>query len=377
MRIAVDVSPLAPPRTGVGNFVHALLRRLAPLAKAHEVCALSTGMRPVETRDVRGLAGARHVRIPTRLMYRVWLTAERPCADALAGGADVYHATNYFLPPVKHAARVLSIYDLAFMKAPHLASPKVVGPFARNMARFTRDADAILVCSDATRQDVCESLDVPEEKVTVAYGAVEDGFTPMERDRARTFVKKHYGLDTPFLLYVGTIEPRKNVAGLLDAFALAAGGLPHSLVLAGGAGWERQDLAARTQERGLEKRVRFLGYLPDRRHLPALYSAADAFVLPSFYEGFGLPVLEAMHCGCPAIVSDRASLPEVAGEAGCYVNPDDIRSIADAMLRVAGDEALRENMRSRGLTQAARFSWDRCAAETLAVYEKVCHARAD
>ncbi len=377
MRIAVDTSPLAPPRTGVGNFVHALLRHLVRQGDGHEFVGLSTGLRPVDLGDVPGLAGARHVRAPTRLMYRVWLAGGRPRADLLAGGADVYHATNYFLPPVSRAARVLSIYDLAFMKTPQLASPKIVGPFARNMARFAREADAIVVCSEATQRDVCELLDVPGEKVTVTYGAVDDDFTPPQPDEARALLKRHYGLEAPFLLYVGTIEPRKNVAGLLSAFALAAPQLPHELVVVGGAGWEQEDLAARVRENGLEKRVRFLGYLGERAHLPALYAAADAFALPSFYEGFGLPVLEAMHCGCPVIVSDRTSLPEVAGDAGCYVNPDDNRHMAEAMLKVLGDAALRGSMREKGLARAARFSWDRCAKETLAVYERAAHARAD
>ncbi len=371
MRIGIEVSPLTRARTGVGNYTHFLLKAMLAENTGMAFHGFSSGMGEIWLEGLEGLEGHRHVPLPTRALYQCWSAFGRPRVDRLLGGVDLYHATNYFLPPVASARRVVTFYDLTFIKHPEWCSPKIVGPFANNVRRFAREADAILTCSEATKRDVVELLGVVPEKITVAYGAVDEGFTPILREAVEERVAAKLGLPTPYLLFVSTLEPRKNIEGLLRAFARIKQEIPHTLVLAGAPGWNMGDLGARIQSLGLESRVRRMGYVADRADLPALYAAADAFVFPSFYEGFGLPVLEAMTCGCPVIVSNRASLPEVAGDAARYVDPDSMEDIAQAIREVAQGPELRASMRERGLAQARKFSWKACAEATLDVYRRV------
>lgn len=372
MRVGIDVSPLTCARTGVGHYVHYLLKHLLLASDGCAFRAFSSGWGGIDLGGLpeSGFESHRHLPLPTRALYQLWKATGRPRVDALLGGVDVFHATNYFLPPVRTARRVLSIYDLAFLKVPHLCSPKIVGPFARNVPRFAREADAILTCSEATKRDLVELLDLPFEKITVAYGAVDDGFAPVPRDQAAKELEESHGLRGPFVLFVSTLEPRKNIEGLLRAFAAIKDELPHQLVLVGAAGWGLDKLPGLLAELGLEKRVTRVGYVPGHQDLARFYGAADAFVFPSLYEGFGLPVVEAMTCGCPVITSDRSSLPEVAGDAAEYVNPDDPGAIAEAMRRVLGDTDRRAGMCDRGLAQAKRFHWQECAQTTLDVYRR-------
>lgn len=373
MRVGIDVSSLTRTRTGVGNYTHSLLKCLVDDAGDTQFHAFSSGVRVITLRGAQGpaLASHRHIHVPTRVLYRLWNVLGWPRVDRLLGGVDVYHATNYFLPPTATARRVVTFYDLAFLRIPECCSPKIIGPFSRNVARFAREADAVLTCSEAAKRDIVELLDVPGEKISVAYGAVEDDFIPMDRASAAVLLKRHYGVSGPFLLFVSTLEPRKNVEGLVRAFAKVAHDIPHNLVLVGASGWRIEGLEHAFRESGLGDRVQRVGYVIAREHLPAFYSAADAFVFPSFYEGFGLPVLEAMVCGCPVITSNRSSLPEVAGGAAEYVDPDNTDEIAEAIRRVVVDESLAASMRERGRAQASRFSWQDCARRTQEVYRRL------
>lgn len=371
MRIGIEVSPLTRTRTGVGNYTYFLLKHLLSENTDNQFHAFSSGWAEICLEGLENLTHHRHVPAPTRALYACWSLFGLPKVDTLLGGLDLYHATNYFLPPVAAAKRVVTFYDLTFLKHPEWCSPKIVGPFVNNVRRFAREADAILVCSEATKRDVVELLGVALEKVTVAYGAVDEGFTRMPREAAEERVAQKPGLTLPYLLFVSTLEPRKNIEGLLRAFALIHREIPHTLVLAGALGWNMEGIDARIHALGLESRVRRIGYVADRADLPALYAAADALVFPSFYEGFGLPVLEAMTCGCPVIVSNRASLPEVAGDAGRYVDPEHTDDIAQAIREVVQDPTLWASMREQGLIQSQKFSWNNCAEATLGVYRRV------
>ena len=372
MHVGIDVSPLTLHPTGVGIYTRSLLRHLMALEQECVFSGLSSGLAEMDEEALRTLAHHRHLHVPTRGVYRTWSLFGRPRADRLLGGVDLYHATNYFLPPVQRGGGVLTIYDLAFLRRPELCSPRIVGPFSRSVRRFATQADAVLTCSEATKRDLIELCGLGEEKITVAYGAVEEGFQPRDREEAKHFLAERHGLETPFVLFVSTIEPRKNVEGLVSAFASIAGDIPHTLVLAGGTGWNAEGVDERIESLDLRDRVRRLGYIGSRTELPFLYSAADAFVFPSFYEGFGLPVLEAMACGCPVVVSNTSSLPEVAGEAGFYVNPEDIEAMASVLREVLTDEGLRAEAREKGLAQAQRFSWEETARTTMDLYQRLC-----
>jgi len=368
MRIGIDAGPLTLKPTGVGQYTRGCLEAILPILAADEsLHALSTGLAPMDAALLARLRAHRHLRVPTRAMYGVWNALRWPRVDRLLGGVDVYHATNYFLPPVQRARTVLTIYDLTFLRAPQWCSPKIVGPFSRHVRRFAHAADALLTCSEASKTDIVELLQIAPEKVTVAYGAVDIEEAAPARAAARDLVAKHYALQGPFVLFVSTLEPRKNVEGLLAAFAAIAAELPHRLVLVGGEGWNPEPVAATIARYGLEDRVTRPGYVP-RAHLPAFYAAADAFALPSHYEGFGIPVLEAMHFGCPVVTTNRASLAEVAGDAAVLVDPDAPESIAGGLRRVLTEPGLAEALRARGRAQATRFTWHDCAVETLGLY---------
>ena len=300
-------------------------------------------------------------------MYAAWHYTGRPRLETLVGAADVVHATNYFLPPTRRARRVLTIHDLAFAAVPEVCPVDKVGPFAGDLGRFAREADAVIAVSEATKRDVVRFFDVSPEKIAVVHHGKGEHFRPVERDEAADWLRSEYKIEGPFFLFVGTIEPRKNVAALVQAFANVAKEMPHALVLIGGGGRGAGEVLALAEQLGVGDRVVRPGYV-DAGELPWFYSGAEAFVFPSHYEGFGMPVLEAMACGCPVICADNSSLPEVAGGAAELVNATDVDGLAAAMVKVASDQTHRDGLVTRGLARAATFSWERCADETLAVY---------
>ena len=371
MRIGIDITPLAGNRSGVGHFLHYQLAHMLQQAPRDEFLAFSSGLHRVDASFLNGLTAHRHLPLPTRGLYATWTRIPWPAVDRLLGGIAVYHATNYFLPPARAARRVLTIYDLTFLRHPEWCSPKIVGPFRRKVPRMAAEADAVLTCSQASKRDIVELLGLRAERVRVAYGAVDAQFAPVPRAEACRALEKQFRLNTPFVLFAGTIEPRKNVSGLLRAYARIAADVPHQLVLVGGMGWQPEPVEKTIQDLRLSGRVSWLGYIPKHADLALFYSAADAFVFPSFYEGFGLPVLEALACGCPVITSKVSSLPEVAGDAAIYADPADHDDIAEKLLAVLTDQRLRDSLAARAPVQAARFSWEECARETLACYRSL------
>ena len=371
MRVGIDITPLARPRAGVGNYCYYLLRHLAALAPKSQFLGLATGLASIEPSDLPRSMVYRQVRVPTRLMHRLWSIAHAPRADALLNGLDVYHATNYFLPPTKSAHRVLTIHDMAFLARPDLCSPKITRSFAKYVPRFLEQADAIIACSESTKADILHYSNAEPAKVTVAYEAAGEDFTRMDRATAAERVTRACGLEGPYLLFVSTLEPRKNVPTLLRAFAQVAKDIPHRLVLAGGLGWNTAPIFETLDKLQLGGRVTRLGFVENHSDLSALYSAADAFVFPTRYEGFGLPLIEAMTCGCPVVTSNNSSVPEVTGDAAVRVDADDVEGLAAAIRRVLEDEHLRQSLRSRGFDQARKFSWERCARITLDIYRSL------
>jgi glycosyltransferase involved in cell wall biosynthesis len=375
MHVGFDITPLAGQRTGVGNYCYYLLKHLLQLPDSLgsaecRVTGFSASLTPPRLDGFESLR-YRRLKIPTRALYKSWEWFRFPRIELLMPGIDVYHATNYFLPPARSARRVVTFHDLAFIRRPELCSPKISGMFARNAARFAAEADAVIACSESTRTDTIELLGADPAKVVVAYEAVDEDFAPIERAEAAAKLERTYGIRQPFLLFVGTIEPRKNLCALVQAFARIAGDIPHTLVLAGGPGWNSQPVFEAIEQLGLRDRVLCTGFVSNHSDLACFYSAADLFVFPSLYEGFGLPLLEAMTCGCPIGASNTSSVPEVAGEAALYFDPASPDDIAATIMRLIEDAPLRNSLVARGLAQAEKFSWDNCARATMDVYKRV------
>ncbi|MEW5720363.1 MAG: glycosyltransferase family 1 protein, partial [Chloroflexota bacterium] len=315
---------------------------------------------------------------PWRML--VWLAhVLRAPMDRVVPRADVFHATEHLLLPLKNARTVFTLHDLIFQFFPEYHLPLNRWFLRGAMPHFLRRADAIIAVSECTKRDAIRFYNLPPEKITVIYEAADPALRPEINPERIAQARARYAHNQPFLFFVGVVEPRKNIRALVDVLrVLRARGYPHRLLIAGRKGWLYQATFDHVKHVGMEDQVDFLDHVPDA-DLPALFAACDAFVFPSLYEGFGLPPLEAMACGAPVVCSNASSLPEVVGDpstssgqaAALLVNPREVGEIANAVERVITEHALRDELRAKGFARAARFSWERAARETLAVYESV------
>jgi glycosyltransferase involved in cell wall biosynthesis len=372
--IGIDYTPAHEQGGGIGRYVRELTR--AWLA------------RPAEAEARLFVMGARAADLPAppaphaqwrsapfspRTFARVWHRARLPLpVEAFTGRVQVFHATDFVLPPTLPGTRtVLSVHDLSFVRVPDSASPSLKRYLDAVVPRSVARADHILADSTATKHDLIALYRTPPEKITVLLSGVEARFTPADGP-AQAAVRARYRIGAvPYLFTVGTVQPRKNYARLIAALArLRAGGRDLALVIAGGRGWLEDPIYAAVEAHGLSDSVHFIGFADDA-DLPALYTGAAATVFPSLYEGFGLPVLEAMACGSPVVTSNCSSLPEVAGDAALLVDPLDEAAIADATARVLDDAALRERLIARGRERAAAFTWARAAEQLAGVYARL------
>jgi len=374
MRVAIDGRLLFYRRAGIGQYTLRLVEALTRIAPRERFLLL-------QDRRQRGpllqAPNLRHVPVWTPSHHR-WEHFTLPL-ELLPLRLDLFHSPDFVLPERRAFAGVVTVHDLAFLRFPHLVTPQAARYYGR-VHRAVRSAERVIVDSECTRRDVLELLGIPEEKVTVVYMAAGPAFHPYEvppEDR-RTF-SGYVLAPQQFALFVGTIEPRKNLPGLLRAFHRMRERYPDlephpRLVIVGEEGWLSQEVFRVVNELRLAQEVAFIGSLP-LGDLVWLYRAARLFVFPSLYEGFGLPPLEAMACGAPVIASSAGALPEVLGDAAWLIAPEDTEGWAEAMARLWGDDALRAQLRTRGLERAGRFSWDEAAGRTLGVYREAVEAR--
>ena len=376
--IYIDVSAAVHQRAGLGRYTEGLTRALvAGGGSKGDEGRPSYALFYNRERGIVPLPGLEY--LPSRtvaLGYKPWrmLVWVGQLAhvgfDRLLPGAGLFHATEHLLLPLRSIPGVLTVHDLIFRHLPEHHKP--LNRIYLNLALplYCRRATHIVAISDCTRRDLLAAYDVPPEKITVIHEAADRRFCPQALDRVDA-VRRRYRLPERYILCVGTIEPRKNLTRLLHAFqALAVDDLSEALVIVGQRGWLYGDFFAELARSPVRDRVIFPGYVPDEA-LPAIYAGAQALAFPSLYEGFGLPVLEAMACGTPVACSGTSSLPEVAGDAALTFDPHSQRAIAETLRRVLEDADLRSELVQRGLRQAARFSWERVAEETTSVYDAV------
>jgi glycosyltransferase involved in cell wall biosynthesis len=292
--------------------------------------------------------------------------------DRMFPAVDLFHATEHLLPRLKKTRSVFTLHDLIFQFDPDSHKPLNIAFLKTMMPRFLKAADAIIAVSECSKRDAIDLYGIPADKIHVIYEGVDPKFKPItDPDRLSRVRAKHH-LPDRFILHVGTIEPRKNLPLL---FEVAAQTQEH-IVVAGKLGWLTEPILAKVKELGVEDRVTFTGFILDD-DLPALISAATVLAMPSKYEGFGLPILEAMACGTPVVASNAASLPEVGGDAALYAWHDDVPSWIRLLTLALDDTELRGWLREKGLQQAAKFRWDDMAQQTLQVYRVVtrCEVR--
>ena len=364
MHIGIDLRLHAYAPGGISRYARHLAQALAPLL-ASETLTLIQHRRESAPVDVPG----------TRI-YRAWTPPHHRLerwalgAELLPLKLDLFHSTD-FVPPAWGARHtVITVHDLNFFYYPQYLTADARRYYNAQIAWAVARADAILADSHATRRDLERLLHVDPARVTVTPLAADAHFRPLPPEEVAPVLAR-YGLEPSYLLFVGTWEPRKNLPGLLEALAqLHARGEQRVLVIAGRPGWLYDEIFARVQSLHLEPWVRFIEQ-PSGADLVGLYNGALLLAMPSFYEGFGLPALEALQCGTPVVVADRASLPEVVGVAGLLIDPDDPTTIADAGWRIIHDAALRAWLQAAGQEQVQNFTWEETARRTLEVYRYV------
>jgi glycosyltransferase involved in cell wall biosynthesis len=372
MRVTVDLSPSVQGRAGLGRYAQELTRALLETTPGDETLGVFINDSRRRCAD-SGFAGLPVKRLalsnkPWRMSTLLGHFLRLP-QDGWVGKPDVFLATEHLLPYFRRTRSVFTLHDLIFKFFPAAHLPLNRWFLNLMMPRFLRDADAVIAVSECTRRDAIRCYRLSAGKIHVIYEGVNARFRQVKDQASLDEVRRRYQLPARFILCVGTIEPRKNLAQLFEAFRMAQLG-DMQLVVVGRKGWLFTETFARLRALGLENRTVFTGFVPDD-DLPALYSAAQVFAFPSLYEGFGLPVLEAMACATPVVCSRAASLPEVAGDAAWLVAPDDVRGWSEALSRLVLDAALRAELGQRGQRQAARFSWAQAARQTRQLYREV------
>lgn len=363
MRIGIVTKWLDEAYTGIGIYCYDLINSLLALDKKNDYVFIH---RKGGTSDV--YEHGEELFLPKMAPGPLWILDANIFLSLQKKGLDIVHEPYIGLLMPSGFRQVVTIHDLAPLLF-DTGHPTFRFYFKTFMKKVVKRADAIIAISENTKKDIIERYKVPEERVHMIY----NGVTHIPADPRRTAkLKERFGLKDPYILTVGSLLPVKNTVMAVDAFARAVekGNIPHKLVLAGRKEVEYEHIKARVKKHGLNKRVIFTDYL-DKDEIASLYSAADMFLFPSLYEGFGRPPLEAMGYGVPVISSDSSSLPEIVGDAGILIDPKDRNAWAEAIMLVAKDEGVRKDLVEKGYVRAKELNWERTGRETLKVYESI------
>lgn len=370
MRVAYNAMLLGSRRSGVENCILQLARTLAKLGTHDYVVYVPSDFKGEDFSSER--LQVRRAAIPARFqpLRILWEQFVLP-GKSQRDGADVLHAPGYIAPMASSLPVVATMYDLIALQYPRWCRVGNRLHYGAALPLSARKARRIIAPSMVTRMAIVDRLCVPERLVDVISPGIDDCFTPLGNSAADSEIVGKHRIPRPYILFVGNLEPKKNVGSLIEAFRRlkTAAGIAHSLVIAGRSGWNCSSLFRLVTKLDMRREVIFTGFIP-AEELPAIYRCADLFVFPSWYEGFGLPPLEAMACGVPAIVSNRGALPETVGDAALTVDPADVPAITQAMRVVLDRRELRDSLVERGLERASRFAWRGAAAATDRTYEE-------
>ena len=380
VRVIVDATPVLPKPSGVGLYVLNLLAALRSLSTAENL-ELGVAYQPSLKNWLRGNLSLPELLtdyddvtvlpLPVRLLNLMANVPNNPVLGRLEyrfGQPDIYHGTNYAVYPCRHSLGVMTIYDLSFIRYPEYVT-SVAGTYGQRVRQCLLWTDLVVTISESSKRDIVELLGVLPERVWVT--PLASRYAVDTQGGSREMQAVDLG-DRPFILFVSTLEPRKNVVRLIQAFDQLKTDrrIDHQLVLVGQKGWQFEPIFEAIAASPWQHHIRHLDYLSDAE-VAYCYTQADVFAYPSLYEGFGLPVLEAMTLGCPVVTSNTSSLPEVAGNAALLIDPTSIGDLAEALGQVIGDRTLRQSLIDRGYRQAAEFSWSRTAQATLSAYRSL------
>ena len=375
MRIAIDYTAAIKQSAGTANYVRKLVDAMLEQDSSNQYILLASG-RPTRARpfpkadNVRG----RSIFISDRYLNLIWYRWRLPLyATYFSGQVDIYHGPDFALPPIgKTLRKVVTVHDLAFLEHPEYVVPSLTTYLKKVVPEAVAAADVICTVSQEVSRTLVEHLQTPPEKLVVIPNGVSRYFKRVTDPVLLGATRHKFALKHPLVLGVGTLEPRKNHLGLIKAFYQAQKKKrgPAMLALAGGKGWLYEETLRLVEELHLEKKVRFLGQVSDLE-LVTLYSLADVFAFPSFFEGFGVPPLEAMACGAPVITSKTSSLPEVVGDAALLIDPHNSGELSDAITRILENKQLQEELRQKGYERIKLFTWPASAHKMLSVYQKL------
>ncbi|MBU4420989.1 MAG: glycosyltransferase family 4 protein [Proteobacteria bacterium] len=386
MKIAIDAIPFMTPKTGVGYYTYNLISEFLKIApqNSYYLCDVLIGrifynmyrLEDVSSLNYFSNYFANISKMPFPFNGLIWALlsqhakATGKTAKIKLEDADIFFGTNFRGIFKETLKTVITIHDMAHEYYPEATSKRIFN-YLKKLQRSAEKADLIIADSENTKKDVEKILNIPNEKIKVIYLGVDPIFRPINDKDVLDPIRRKYNIYEKFILYVGAIQPRKNIATLIRAYSMLCKeqNFEHKLVIAGGVGWKNKNIRPLIEELKLKDKIIFTGYISEH-DLPAIYNLSDAFVFPSLYEGFGLPVLEAMACGVTVVTSNVSSLPEVAGDAALLINPHSIEDLADGIRRILHDEGLRKKNIAKGLEQAKLFTWEKCARETLDVFSQ-------
>jgi glycosyltransferase involved in cell wall biosynthesis len=363
MKITIDVQPVFGRKSGVGQYIWGLIQGLGEIDRQN---TYSLSFFDFKRRGfMLPLPGNNfsHQKcfLPGRMASLLWKTFAWPSYNFFFGESDIFHFPNFIIRPVKRAKKIVTIHDVSFLRFPEFAEPKNLKFLKKEIRKTVEEADHIIADSYFTEAELTYFFPAAKQKISTVHLGIDARFKPMPVKRDKN------------ILFVGNIEPRKNLPGLFKAFEILKDRHPElhdfKLTIAGMKGWLYEGIFEAWRHNKHKDQIHFLDYVSDEQ-LPELYAKASVFVYPSFYEGFGLPPLEAMACGTPVISAKKASLPEVLGDAAVWIDPDEPESISTALKDVLLNEEKNRNLIDKGLLQSSKFQWSRTAAETVKIYNR-------
>ncbi len=374
--IAIDYTPAYQQGAGIGRYVRELINALAQLDHHTDYRLFVAGAKQADLGEPFGANFTwKPTSISSKWLARLWHRAQLPLPiNTFVGKVDLYHATDFVLPPLSKGIKsVLTVHDLSFVRVPESASPKLKQYLDDIVPRSIQRADHILADSQATKDDMIDLYNTPADKISVLLSGVDARFQSSHQPLATLASKYNFPLK-PYVLCVGTVQPRKNYERVITACrSLLDAGLDFNLLIAGGKGWLDAPIYDTINALNMGEKVHFLGFVDDD-DLPSLYTHARCLAFPSLYEGFGLPILESMACGTPVLTSNISSLPEVAGDVAITLDPYDVNAISQGLKRLILNSPERDQRIVNGLNHVKQFTWRRSAEQLLAIYQGILNA---
>lgn len=373
MRIGFDYTVAVTETAGIARYTSELMQALLEMDLSNEyVLIITKDAREDPARTLPREVEIRKLPFSHQGEWMIWHRLGLPLpVEFFTGKVEVFHSPDALLPPLHHARGVVTIHDLSHMIYPEYMDPGIAKFFDKAMRKSIERARMVIAVSEATKLDLVRLLGVSEDKIEVIYNGVSTKFSPVRDEEQLSNMRNRYKIVHPFILSIGSVQPRKNLQRLITAYSILRQRreLTHQLLFIGGGGWLSDDLFRQIEGLGVAEDIRFLGYVPDEE-LPTLICLADVFAFPSLYEGFGLPALEAMACGTPVVSSNISAMPEVLGDAALLVDPLDVECLAETLRQILLNDQLRTELTKQGFKRSQRFTWVKAAQKYLEVYER-------